>query len=411
VSTAIPVSRASGGTGSSDRESTTQGLGLHGGQAIHAVQHRPQQLVQPGERQVLLRLPAGRRQDPHPRRPGPPRRLGQQDGLAHARIAQEQQHPAFRIRRGHQIPQPGQFLLPADQARVLVGHPGERQPSPANIGTISGDTGYRCRGMSCDEEFQRGAVNMRIPQVLRQMIMACDVVLLMSEEGIHMPTTTASTPACRTSWSGPRTASTTRTATRPGGQRCAAGPFPALSREPRQLGSRADRRAWPRTAVSITFDNAGVGGSTGTTPDSVEQMAARRPKESAAGSRTAGTRRRSSRAPSATPKTSPGEYLDVLLRPDPSSSRQAGQEATQRNVRPDRGPGTRRQPGRLVKRNIDAVCAWIREEWITGRILPTCGGPDPAGPGEDLPGFGARVPVPASRGVCPDVEAFLSQPR
>ena len=74
--------------------------------------------MQPGERQVLLRLPACRRQYPHPRRPGLPRGLGQQDGLAYARIAQEQQHPAFRIRRGHQFPQPGQFLLPADQARV-----------------------------------------------------------------------------------------------------------------------------------------------------------------------------------------------------------------------------------------------------------------------------------------------------
>jgi hypothetical protein len=34
--------------------------------------------------------------------------------------------------------------------------------------------------VSCDEEFQHGAVNMRIPQVPRPMIMACDVALLMS---------------------------------------------------------------------------------------------------------------------------------------------------------------------------------------------------------------------------------------
>ena len=137
-----------------DRESAAQRLGLPGRQAGHAVQHRAQQLVQPGERQVLLRLPAGRRQHPHPRRPGLPRRLGQQDGLAQARIAQEQQHPAFRMRRGHQFPQPGQFLPPPDQARVLAGHRADATLIPANIGKAIAPRESRC---------SQRAVKLRIP--------------------------------------------------------------------------------------------------------------------------------------------------------------------------------------------------------------------------------------------------------
>ena len=129
-----------------ERESAAQRLGLPGRQASHAVQYRPQQLVQPGERQVLLRLPAGRRQYPHPRRPGLPRGLGQQGGLAHARIAQEQQHPAFLIRRGQQFPQPGQFLLPADQARPRRSSR-KRHPHPAKYrqGQPGGGAGVQSR--------------------------------------------------------------------------------------------------------------------------------------------------------------------------------------------------------------------------------------------------------------------------
>ena len=90
MSTAIPVSSASGGTGiCGEPEGAAQRLSLPGRQAATPVQYRPQQLVQPGERQVPLRLPAGRRQHPHPRRPGLPHGLGQQDGLARARIAQQ----------------------------------------------------------------------------------------------------------------------------------------------------------------------------------------------------------------------------------------------------------------------------------------------------------------------------------
>jgi hypothetical protein len=50
----------------------------------------------------------------------------------------------------------------------------------------------------------------------------------------------------------------------------------------------------------------------------------------------------------------------------------------------------------------DAVCAW--------GVLPARG-PDPAGPGEDLPRLGARVPVPAPRRVRRRRRGFLSDPR
>lgn len=102
-------------------ERAAQRLGLTGRQAHHAVQHRAQQLVQPGERQVPLRLAAGGRQHPHPRRPGLARGLGQQDGLAQTRIAQEQQNVALLVGRGDQLPQQGQLLPPPDQVRVLAG--------------------------------------------------------------------------------------------------------------------------------------------------------------------------------------------------------------------------------------------------------------------------------------------------
>ena len=78
--------------------------------------------MQPGKRQVLLRLPAGRRQYPHLRRLRIMSRPRQQDGLAHARIAEKQQHPAFRIWRRDQFPEPGLLRLPADQAHILAGH-------------------------------------------------------------------------------------------------------------------------------------------------------------------------------------------------------------------------------------------------------------------------------------------------
>ncbi len=58
----------------SKAERPQQGLGLPAGKAGSAGQHRPQELMQPGERESGLRFPAGDRQHPHARRPGPVRR-------------------------------------------------------------------------------------------------------------------------------------------------------------------------------------------------------------------------------------------------------------------------------------------------------------------------------------------------
>jgi pimeloyl-ACP methyl ester carboxylesterase len=146
----------------------------------------------------------------------------------------------------------------------------------------------------------------------------------------------------------------------------------------------------------ITFDNAGVGGSTGTTPDSVEQMARDAIAFMAAmelgqvdllgfsiGSfiaqqvaltRPAIVRRLvlASAAPQGaagmhgwapevigavgTPETSPGEYLDVFFARS-SSSRQAGQEAAQRMYArtEDRDAAT---SWATREAQYDAVCTW-----------------------------------------------------
>ena len=140
----------------------------------------------------------------------------------------------------------------------------------------------------------------------------------------------------------------------------------------------------------ITFDNAGVGGSTGTTPDSVEEMARDAIAfiaamelgqvdllgfsigsfiaQQVALTRPAIVRRLvlASAAPQGaagmhgwapevigaigTPETSPGEYLDVFFARS-SASRQAGQEAMQRMYArtEDRDAAT---TWRLVKRSM-----------------------------------------------------------
>ena len=104
------------------------------------------------------------------------------------------------------------------------------------------------------------------------MIMACDVVLLMSEEGIHMPTTSP--------YSGlpnklVRAANGVDYAYRDTGPEASGVPLVLLqhfrgnldSWDPALIDALAtDRRV-------ITFDNAGVGGSTGITPGTIEQMA------------------------------------------------------------------------------------------------------------------------------------------
>jgi pimeloyl-ACP methyl ester carboxylesterase len=146
----------------------------------------------------------------------------------------------------------------------------------------------------------------------------------------------------------------------------------------------------------ITFDNAGVGGSTGITPDTVEQMAhdaiaflaamdlgqvdllgfsigsfvaqqiaLRRPAivrrlvlASAAPQGAAGMHGWAPDVIGAigTPETSPEEYLDVFFAPS-SSSRQAGKEALQRmHVRTeDRDTATN---WATRQAQYDAVCTW-----------------------------------------------------
>jgi pimeloyl-ACP methyl ester carboxylesterase len=146
----------------------------------------------------------------------------------------------------------------------------------------------------------------------------------------------------------------------------------------------------------ITFDNAGVGGSTGTTPDSVEQMARDAIAfiaamelgqvdllgfsigsfiaQQVALTRPAIVRRLvlASAAPQGaagmhgwapevigaigTPETSPGEYLDVFFARS-SSSRQAGQEAAQRMYArtEDRDAAT---TWATREAQYDAVCTW-----------------------------------------------------
>ena len=105
------------------------------------------------------------------------------------------------------------------------------------------------------------------------MIMACDVALLMSEEGIHMPTTTSQYSGLPNKLV--RAANGVDYAYRDTGGGEGAVPLVLLQHFRGNLDSwdpaLIDALAQNRRVV--TFDNAGVGGSTGTTPDSVEQMA------------------------------------------------------------------------------------------------------------------------------------------
>ena len=103
-----------------EAERPQQGLGLPAGKAGRAGQHRPQELVQPGEREFGLRFPAGDRQYPHARQPGPVGGVGQQRGLAYACLAGDDQHLACLRDRIHQPAQPGQPGLPPDDGRGLA---------------------------------------------------------------------------------------------------------------------------------------------------------------------------------------------------------------------------------------------------------------------------------------------------
>jgi pimeloyl-ACP methyl ester carboxylesterase len=110
------------------------------------------------------------------------------------------------------------------------------------------------------------------------MIMACDVVPLMSEEGVHVP---ATSPYSGLPNKLVRAANGVDYAYRDTGPE-ASGPG-VSNTVPLVLFQhfRGNLDNWDPALIDalatdrrvITFDNAGVGGSTGTTPDSVEQMA------------------------------------------------------------------------------------------------------------------------------------------
>ena len=69
-------------------------LGLTAGKPGRGPQDRPQELMQPGEREFGLRFPASNGQYPHARQPGPVGGIRQEYGLAHARLTGDDQDPA-----------------------------------------------------------------------------------------------------------------------------------------------------------------------------------------------------------------------------------------------------------------------------------------------------------------------------
>ena len=233
----------------------------------------------------------------------------------------------------------------------------------------------------------------------------------------------------------------------------------------------ADRRAGRRPGGSSTFDNAGVGGSTGTTPHTIEQMAhdaiafiaamefgqvdllgfsigsfvaqeialirpdlvrgwswrRRRPR-----ARTACTAGRpTSSARSASRETSPEEYLGVFFASS-AASRKAGRRRSGACT-PGPRTGTRPTTWAIREAQYDAVCAWgIPDHALLQRlaaieqpvfvangdsdpmILPRysylIAGLIPQADGEDLPRLGARVPVPAPRRVRRRRRGFPQRP-
>ncbi len=210
----------------------------------------------------------------------------------------------------------------------------------------------------------------------------------------------------------------------------------------------------------VTFDNAGVGGSTGTTPGTIEQMAHDaiaflaamgfsqvdllgfsigsfvaqqitlvRPdmvrRLILASSAPQGAAGMHGWAPEVigaigTPHTSPEAYLDVFFTRS-AASRQAGTQAQRRIYArtEDRDTAT---TWATREAQYDAVCTWgipdhTRLQRLSGIDVPVfvangdsdpmilphysylLAGLIPHAPGEDLPRFGARVLVPASRRV------------
>jgi hypothetical protein len=104
----------------SKAERPQQGLRLPAGKAGGSRQHRPQELMQPGERELRLRFPPGDRQHPHARRPRPPGCVRQEHGLAHARLTGNEQDLACPRDRLHEATQPRKPGFPANNATGLL---------------------------------------------------------------------------------------------------------------------------------------------------------------------------------------------------------------------------------------------------------------------------------------------------
>ena len=101
-------------------ECRAQRVALRAGQVIQMVQHRRAQLVQPGERQLHLRLHARRPRDPGIRRAL--RQELQQRRLADPRLAPHHQHSAAaRPRIGHEPIQHLALMPPAPQPGLRIG--------------------------------------------------------------------------------------------------------------------------------------------------------------------------------------------------------------------------------------------------------------------------------------------------
>ena len=83
-----PVRRRTG----AEAERDPQRVALRAGEPTGLVQHRRQQLMQPGERELHLRLHPGRPRYPAPRRPRG--QVVEQRGLAHPGLTADHQHPA-----------------------------------------------------------------------------------------------------------------------------------------------------------------------------------------------------------------------------------------------------------------------------------------------------------------------------
>ena len=90
-------------------------------------QHRPQQLVQPGERQARLALGARAGQHPHPTISRLPDRCLRQRGLPDPWIAEHQQRPAAAGDTGQQRPHHRKLRVAPDQ------HRSRNRPAGASI--------------------------------------------------------------------------------------------------------------------------------------------------------------------------------------------------------------------------------------------------------------------------------------